>query len=280
MDTLSLHADNSNIPLKQCKQCPEGQQWHPATLDYFSRDKQKKDGFCSICRVCRRRVARISDQKRQAVRKEYRQRPEVRERTRIWNNKQYTGIREYQRAYREDNRERLRAQRKEYYRRPEVHERALERARQQRMCPVYQEQFREYRKVYYQRPESKARKSAFQERRRARKNAVGGSYTPQEIQLLLIQQEYRCYSKRCGNAKFKRKKVNGIWQYEFHIDHIIPLSRTECHPTNDISNIGLLCPSCNTSKGNKLLSEWPEGGILIWDGGLVVRGRNYTDDTI
>src|SRR6266568_5895378 len=42
------------IPLKQCRSCPEGQQWHPATSDFFPRNKTKKDGLESRCKACHR----------------------------------------------------------------------------------------------------------------------------------------------------------------------------------------------------------------------------------
>jgi hypothetical protein len=42
MDTIPPHANSDNAPLKRCPACPEGQQWHPATPEFFSRQKDKK----------------------------------------------------------------------------------------------------------------------------------------------------------------------------------------------------------------------------------------------
>jgi 5-methylcytosine-specific restriction endonuclease McrA len=72
-------------------------------------------------------------------------------------------------------------------------------------------------------------------RRRARKLAVGGSYTPADIEAIRAAQGNRCYL--CGK-KLKR----------FHIDHFIPLA---LGGTNDPGNLRLACPKCNLSKGAK-----------------------------
>ena len=40
----------------------------------------------------------------------------------------------------------------------------------------------------------------------------------------------------------------------YHVDHVVPLSRGG---GNGVDNICLACPSCNSSKNNKLLGlEW------------------------
>src|SRR5260221_6380303 len=58
VNTVSPHADNGNPPLKRCPNCSEGQQWHPATTEYFYRDKShKKDGLSTLCRECRKKQA-------------------------------------------------------------------------------------------------------------------------------------------------------------------------------------------------------------------------------
>jgi 5-methylcytosine-specific restriction endonuclease McrA len=72
--------------------------------------------------------------------------------------------------------------------------------------------------------------------RRARKRSATGSYTKEQIADLAAKQNYKCAN--CLKSIRKR----------FHRDHIIPLSRDG---SNDISNIQLLCVSCNCSKHNK-----------------------------
>src|SRR5260221_14304745 len=54
------------IPLKRCLTCPEGQQWHPATTEFFFKSSVNKDGLRSQCKACRKIAQRA-----------YEQRPEV-----------------------------------------------------------------------------------------------------------------------------------------------------------------------------------------------------------
>ena len=51
------------------------------------------------------------------------------------------------------------------------------------------------------------------------------------------------------SADCSRNRV--LREGEFHIDHILPLSRGG---SNLISNGQVSCPSCNLQKGNKLIS--------------------------
>ena len=87
-----------------------------------------------------------------------------------------------------------------------------------------------------------------QHRRRARKLENGGEYTFKDIEVLLLEQDQKC--KYCNTDI-----VN-----EYHIDHILPIV---LKGSNDLSNIQLLCPSCNQRKGSKppedffILLEYP-----------------------
>lgn len=70
---------------------------------------------------------------------------------------------------------------------------------------------------------------------------ASGSHTKEDIQFKYDQQLGLC--AYCG-CELDEK---------YHVDHIRPLSRGG---SNDASNLAIACPHCNTSKGNKLLSEW------------------------
>lgn len=85
------------------------------------------------------------------------------------------------------------------------------------------------------------------QQRRIWKHRNGGIHTAQEIEQQYERQQGKCY--------YCHKRI-----VRYHIDHIIPLSRGG---SNDISNLVLACPSCNLSKGNKLLYEWRNGGRLL-----------------
>ncbi len=113
----------------------------------------------------------------------------------------------------------------------------------------------------YNHPEVKEQAFARTRNRRARKNTVQGTHTPQQIQDQLRRQKHRCYYAACGHAKFK--KVRG--KYSYHIDHTYPVSRVAGTdiPANDISYLVLTCEYCNKSKGNKYPWEWSKGGRLL-----------------
>lgn len=76
---------------------------------------------------------------------------------------------------------------------------------------------------------------------RARKHNADGEYSDRDVKRQYIIQQGLCFWCDC--------ELNN----KYHIDHIIPLSRSG---NNSIGNIALCCASCNSSKGNKLPIEW------------------------
>lgn len=71
---------------------------------------------------------------------------------------------------------------------------------------------------------------------KANRRGASGKFTELQIKDLLIKQKHKCVSCACDIKT------------SFHRDHIYPISKGG---TNDISNIQLLCKSCNTKKGAK-----------------------------
>lgn len=96
-------------------------------------------------------------------------------------------------------------------------------------------------------------------KRRAHKRSAPGTLTHEQIQQKLKAQKYRCYYASCNHAKFEKK--NG--KYIYHLEHTIPLSRTEHNPRHDVNYVVLACPACNQRKHNKLPHEFFEGGRLF-----------------
>jgi hypothetical protein len=87
--------------------------------------------------------------------------------------------------------------------------------------------------------------------RRARKRAAEGSYTPKQIRELSAKQRHCCAEPSC------RKSI----KKEYHIDHVMPLA---LGGSNWITNIQLLCPTCNMRKRAKDPITWAqENGRLL-----------------
>ncbi len=90
---------------------------------------------------------------------------------------------------------------------------------------------------------------ATESRRRARKKAAGGTFSVEEIYVLHKRQRGKCPACKASIAD------------RFDIDHIVAIA---CGGGNDISNIQLLCPPCNRSKGCKDAIVWAqENGALL-----------------
>lgn len=272
-----------DVPLKRCSACPEGQQWHPATTEFFQRHKRMKDGLASQCRACRNAKDKAYKSRpeirehRRAHMKTYNRRPEVRERNRIRSRERYNDpevhkqIRAYHNTYnkvyrrRLDVQEKMRIGQRVYKSRPEAREnnRIWQRSYYRR-SGIYEKlraRQRIYYRVSYHRPESQARIRVNGLTRISRKRAVQGTHTAAQIAEQLKRQKYHCYYAACGYSKFP--KANG--KYVFHIDHTYPISRVAGSdiPANDMSYLVLTCPSCNLSKGDKFPWEWIEGGKLL-----------------
>lgn len=85
-------------------------------------------------------------------------------------------------------------------------------------------------------------RNAAQHRRRARVRNAGGKFTADDVTKLYKLQKGRCWWDT------KHSLDNG-----YHIDHRIAIAKGG---SNDISNIVLACPHCNTSKQDKTPAEF------------------------
>lgn len=95
-------------------------------------------------------------------------------------------------------------------------------------------------------PEKHAMRSRL---RRARKRNAEGEHSIEEIKELLSKQKYKCASCFASLRK------------SYEVDHVIPLSKGGC---NMITNIQLLCVSCNRRKNAKDPFRWAlENGRLL-----------------
>lgn len=76
--------------------------------------------------------------------------------------------------------------------------------------------------------------------KRAKYKQLDGSHTFEDIEKILIKQNFLCV----GCDTFLKK---------YDVDHIIPQSRGG---SNGPENLQCLCPSCNRSKHDKTMEEW------------------------
>lgn len=132
--------------------------------------------------------------------------------------------------------------------------RKCETARSLRSQRKYSRQTRQRQATWVQRNRERVRKtkaewvrsnpevcSANWHRRKARKLGAEGFHTVEDIKAL--------YESQKGLCAYCSEPVGE----EYHVDHVIPLSRGG---GNGPDNLAIACPTCNRSKGAKLLSEW------------------------
>ena len=233
------------------KRCTGCQEVLPCSM--FCVNRRAKDGLTYRCRGCQKRYSDIPEVKQR--KHEYKlayyaeNADRLRAYTREWaaNNKEYvrawrhlhyiknaTRIKARVRIYSEEHREERRAYGRLWREENKDSLRAYARQRYLSNKSLYNQKNRLWR----QNNPDKVR--AIKHRRRARLAGNGGSHTAEEIGALRIQQHNRCaYCQR--------------WTQQLQTEHIVPIKRGG---TDDISNICLACPTCNSSKGDKLLSEW------------------------
>lgn len=234
----------SSIPQKRCNSC---KQYYPATHEYFSRYKYSKDGFKQNCKACGKAA------------------------TQKWREEHYDQYREYNRLYTEEHHEyyneisrqsnarcrakdpeKHRAKQREYYHKDVDHSRKLLRDWRKKNG----DRVRCYKRISYAKHADSIRgysrewakanplkRRVSESGRRARKRSAQGSYTDVDIQSMLKDQK--------GLCKYCSKDISN----QYHIDHVVPLSRGG---SNELSNLVLSCSHCNLSKGKKMLNEWME----------------------
>jgi 5-methylcytosine-specific restriction endonuclease McrA len=122
---------------------------------------------------------------------------------------------------------------------PEPHRAALSKSFQKHKA----KRMAETREWKRQNPDANSRlHRAAKARRRAIELAAEGSYTRQDIERMLVEQNFVCAACPADISK------------NYQVDHMTPLSRVG--GTNFPANLQLLCPRCNRSKGAKTMSEW------------------------
>jgi 5-methylcytosine-specific restriction endonuclease McrA len=223
---------------KRCGTCQETK-----AKDCFTISRCEKDGLAKRCKACWKLYRQRNEERIKAYLATYREnhREKAKQTSFAWRKsdpakaresgrrsriKRKPHLGETRKAWLKENREKIRIAGKEIYAR-------------------HQEQYREKRRQHYLKNKPLYR-SKDRKRRGIKLNATG-SHTSAQIENLFLNQSGQCAIQPCG----KRLVSEGSGKY--HIDHIIPLSRGG---SDDISNISLICPFCNRSKGAKTMDEY------------------------
>lgn len=236
-------------PTKTCSKCGETK---PATTEYFARQKRSQDGLRPDCKTCGRKRGRAYyAANRECIAK----RQQARYNADLERSREQSRIRS--REWRAANTERAAENARKYYVANRTRHAELMRA----WYVANKEQANQRGRSYYAtnraliRQRMRARRAAYPEkvkadkqRRRALESNAEGMHTADDIKARYERQKGRCYwcNVKVGN--------------NYHVDHVVPLSRGG---TNWADNIVIACPTCNLSKHDKLPHEWPQGNRLL-----------------
>jgi 5-methylcytosine-specific restriction endonuclease McrA len=193
---------------KACNRCGAVQ-----PLEAFSKNKSCSDGRYSICKPCKK----VTHKKWMARPEVYRaQRASSAERSK--KNKVHRNQR---------RKERYRANPRRELDRNKIWDRANA------------ERCKEIKRAWLKKNRAKSR--AIVARRRARRLAAVGFYTPTDVRALFASQAGKC---ACCNRDISKY---------YEVDHIVPLVRGG---SNWPDNLQLLCRRCNRSKSCKMPGDW------------------------
>jgi len=175
------------------------------------------------------------------------------ENRRRWRQQHRSRVREQKRRYRERYREKILMRDREYNRRRRQQDGDYLREYSRRWRAQHREYLREYNRSWNSRHSEAIRGivrrwrknnpdscRAQNHRRRAKLRAAPGSFTANDIRVLLKKQNGKCFW--CGED-MKGKHT---------IDHFVPLGKG----SNDPSNLVLACRPCNSRKYTKMPNEF------------------------
>jgi 5-methylcytosine-specific restriction endonuclease McrA len=215
--------------------------------------------------------------------KKYRQREEVKAK-----KKEY--MKAYMKAYSQqpEYKARLKVYHKEYYKEYHQQPENKARAKELRQQPEYKARLKVYHKEYYQREEVKARVKEYHQQ--PEQKAKAKEYRQREEVKLRNNRHCAKYGKtKKGKLSGKKReakrrhhlrncpqiytlkewddKVNNtqgicpmckkdVGIEKLHLDHILPISKAPSGFVYTIDDVQPLCPSCNPSKGSRLMKEY------------------------
>lgn len=223
---------------KQCTRCKCN-----SPVENFAKASGKKDGLQPWCKSCRRNY--IIDNavviKRKRANFYVANRDRLREERKIAYEANAAKINDKSRLYYKTHKDRIKQKKKIW----DENNRDSVRSLAKKTYWRNPEKKRQKNREHYQKNKSQYRsRDRF---RRALEIGAAGSHTPEDIETLFMAQNGLCASPHCKCQLITEGKG------KFHIDHDIPLV---LGGSNGISNLSLLCPTCNKSKGAKTMTEF------------------------
>lgn len=202
--------------MKRCSKCL---QEYPETTEFFYKTKY---GLNSQCIACRKAYLRDYYKAHSE---------EIKSHAAEWAKGNHDKRLAIQRRYRESNRDLLRDKSRQYMR-----------LNWRRLAPDRETLRRRHKAWRDKNPGKYSHYSPGRNSiRRARLRGASGQYSAADVIQKLFDQDGKCFW--CG------VDLDG----NFHVDHVIPLSRGG---SNGPENIAMTCPSCNLSKGSKTPDEF------------------------
>ena len=238
--------------IKYCSKCGVGK---PATEDFFSMrsDINILYAQCKECRTKKRREQYLNNREK-ALCQNKQWKENNKERRNEVHKKWYTQNKErilhHSRVMYHANIDKERERNKKYR---ESHKETRNIKRRERHLLINEKENKQSREWYLNnkdkhlengrkwRKNNRDKARSITERYRAAKFSNGGSYTQRDVCKKYAMQMGKCFY--CGESL----------KNNYHVDHVVPLSRGG---SNYCGNIVISCPSCNSSKGNKFLIEW------------------------
>lgn len=252
--------------------CSKCEQEFPLTAEYFHRGKACKYGFKSECKECiKQKRKQYYEDHQECIKQKSKQyyedhKDEEKQRSKQYQDAHKDEKKQRNKQYQEVHKDELKQQRKQYNEARKQCYKDLYEAHKDELNQRYKQYYESHKyeisqrkKQYNSTEQGRLLHRIALSKRRSLKRSVPGQLTSTQIQQKLKAQKYRCYYASCNHAKFK--KENG--KYVYHMDHTIPLSRSDYGPRNDVNYVVLACPSCNLRKNDKLPHEWLEGGRLF-----------------
>lgn len=188
----------------------------PETEEYFYKQKRWRKNFRSDCKECVKQYNKDNAERIKKERAQYylENNEHINKIHKQWTKNNTKHIKEYRKQYKNNNKEKLEQWRKQYYK------------NNAERCKQYAKQYRK---------DNKKEMRADKTRRNAERRAMKLNQTP----------------KTTINEKKKVALYYNISRYmgeNFHVDHIIPLSKGGLHHSN---NLQILRASLNMEKSNK-----------------------------